>query len=400
MQREGSAAHRRALRPGGADIKRLRRQQRLPGRLERRWVGRRQRRAHGRLRGLRKQPRERTPALQRALQHRPLRYRLVDRRQRPPEQDRGRDHDPRGNRPLNRQPGAEAQHHRLQKQAQRARRHGERPAAVGGRNGRAERTVADRGEPLPHRRAHAKAPHRLAAGPHLLGQLERLGRSLPRLLLQPRRARLVHQRQHQEQHAGEHRQQAEHPVEQEQHGEEDRRPGRVEECEGTGTRRKALHRLEVGKPRRRRRTGLGRATGACEDRPQNPRVHPCLEPRPGARQHPRPEMIQQPHRQEQEGHDADQRHQRRLRPRTQHPVVDLKHEDRAGQHQQVHEGAEQPDRQERPPALGQRRSDLPRARRRVPVRPAHDRRRASAHMTSSTSTVYVPVKASELPTAM
>ena len=55
---------------------------------------------------------------------------------------------------------------------------------------------------------------------------------------------------------------------------------------------------------------------------------------------------------------AIERHQRRLRTRGQHPIVDLEHEQRAGQHQQVDECAEHPDRHEQAAALAKRRANL------------------------------------------
>ena len=102
-----------------------------------------------------------------------------------------------------------------------------------------------------------------------------------------------------------------------------------------------------------------------------PGVETRLEARPGPRQHARPGVVEQAHHQEQEGDDGDERHQRRLRTRGQHPVVDLEHEQRAGQHQQVHEGAEQPDRGEPPAALAERRADLSRPGRRACGRHRH-----------------------------
>ncbi len=47
-----------------------------------------------------------------------------------------------------------------------------------------------------------------------------------------------------------------------------------------------------------------------------------------------------PHEEEKGGHQAEERCQRRGRPGTQHPIIELEHGQRPGQHQQIDEDAE------------------------------------------------------------
>ena len=70
-------------------------------------------------------------------------------------------------------------------------------------------------------------------------------------------------------------------------------------------------------------------------------------------------MVQHAHHQEEKRDDCDEGDQRRLRARGQHPVVDLEHEQRPGQHQQVHEHAEQTAGEEEPAAFRQCLADFP-----------------------------------------
>ena len=100
---------------------------------------------------------------------------------------------------------------------------------------------------------------------------------------------------------------------------------------------------------------------AGQDGVQHTPVEARLETGAGPRQHPGASVVEQTHHEEEEGDDGGQRHQRCFRARSQHPVVDLQHEQRAGQHQQVDEGTEQPDGDEQAAALGQGGANLRRA---------------------------------------
>ena len=224
------------------------------------------------------------------------------------------------------------------------------PAPIGGCERAVEQIVPERAGACDHRILHAEAVHGLAAGPHLLDEVRGSVVRLAGLLLQARRPRLVEEGDEQQQHAREHRQRAQHPMEHEESAKEHRRPRRVEEGERTRAREEALDRLQIAPPGGGAGP-FGRGDCAGQDRPQHPRVELGLEPGAGAGEHAAPRMVQNPHHQEEEGHDADERDQRRLRARRHHPVVDLEHEERPGQHQNVDEDAEEADRDEEAPAL-------------------------------------------------
>jgi hypothetical protein len=137
-------------------------------------------------------------------------------------------------------------------------------------------------------------------------------------------------------------QQAERPVEEEDRGEEDRRPGRVEEGEGRRAGQGALDRLEIAQAAAGLSALVG-GDGAAQRRFEHPSVEQGLEPRAGAGEHAGADMVQQPHDEKQRRDQQEQRRQRRLGPAGEHAVIDLQHEQRPGQHQQVDEYAEERD---------------------------------------------------------
>ena len=63
-------------------------------------------------------------------------------------------------------------------------------------------------------------------------------------------------------------------------------------------------------------------------------------------------MVQHPHHQEQECHQDEQCQQRRGRPAAQNPVIDLQHEDRASEQQQIDKYAENENHREQRPVFG------------------------------------------------
>ena len=269
-----NAAHHRVPRPRRRHGQALRLQQR---------PRRRQRGAGPLRRRLAQELAQRTPGDHRALQPRPIADRLIDRGQRPPQQDRPRDHDAGRHLAAQCQPRPQAQHHRLQEQAQGSGEHPVEAVAVGGGEGLVEQQVAQRAGASEHGVQHAEPLHGLAAGPHLLDEVGGIRGRLPGLLLERAGARLVDEGDRQQQTAGEHRQHAEHPVKGEQHEQEHRRPGRVEEGEGAGTGGEPLDRFQIVQAGRRP-GALGRRYRAHHDRAQHARVEPHLQPRADTRQ--------------------------------------------------------------------------------------------------------------------
>ena len=114
LEAERGAPHRRYPCAGSHDREALRLQDR---------AGCRQRSAGLLRRRLLQKLRQRTPRSPHALQLGPLCHRLIDRRERPAQQDRGRDHHPKTRLAVDREPGTQPQHHRLEEEAQRLRGH-------------------------------------------------------------------------------------------------------------------------------------------------------------------------------------------------------------------------------------------------------------------------------------
>ena len=223
LEAERCAAHRRYPCAGSHDREALRLQDR---------AGCRQRSAGLLRRRLLQKLRQRAPRSPHALQLGPLCHRLIDRRERPAQQDRGRDYHPKTRLAVDREPGTQPQHHRLEEESQRLRGHQEEPAPIGDSERAIEHFVPELARPRDHRVLHAEALHGLATGPHLLDEVCGAVVRIADLPLELRRPRLVEQGEEKQQGTREHGQHAQHPVEHEEHAEEDRRPRRVEEREG------------------------------------------------------------------------------------------------------------------------------------------------------------------------
>ena len=300
---------------------------------------------------------ERAPRGERALKRRPVAHRLIDGGERPAQQDRARDHQARRHLAPNHEHGPEPEHHRLEEQAQRFREHAVEAVSVRGRQRPVQNDVAQFGRARHDGVLHAETLHGFAARAHLLDEGGGTGARLPNLHLDARRSRLIEKGDSAEQAARENRQQPEHPVEREEHEQKHRRPRRVEEGERPRTRGEALDRLQIAKTRRRARAFGGRDR-AGEDGPEHARIEARLQPRARAGENPPARVIEHAHYQKQKRHDDDQRHQRRAGARTQHPVVDLQHEQRTREHQQVHHHAEETARNQEPAAFRENRPDL------------------------------------------
>ena len=189
----------------------------------------RQRHAQGSRRILLEQPRQPLVGLPCAAPLAPDRDQLVDGAEHAAHQDRAGDHHPWGDQAFHRQPGAEAEHQRLQGQAH----------ALGGR---ADRRAALAAEVLPgkeglvlgeparahgRQHAHCRQGFRLAqVGRGLLGGEDR---QLPGLGQRFARAAFVDPGEQHQQRPGQ-GEQAEPGTEEEDHQQVEREPGRVEEA--------------------------------------------------------------------------------------------------------------------------------------------------------------------------
>ena len=128
--------------------------------------------------------------------------------------------------------------------------------------------------------------------------------------------------------------------------------GRSKSAKSTGEADEPLHRLEVAQPRPRLAAlagDAGRGRGRLEDLG----VEAGLDQRADAGGDAAAGVVEHAHDAVERGDQHGEGDQRRLRPARQHPVVDLEHVERAGQHQDVDEAAEDRQRHEQRPRAAQ-----------------------------------------------
>ncbi len=277
------------------------------------------------------------PAGARPLHDLPLRNALLDRCQRPAQKDRGCDHRARRDIALKHEPGADGQNGGLQKQPKRLGERPERAGPVVGFQRLLDRLVLGRDPAVRRSLRHALRPYQLAAflglpresvgkpaQPHAFGGL--FGRQ-----------KLIEDRNRDQDRATHQRQPAKKRVKDEDRCHEKRRPGHVEQRQHHRRRKKPAHRIEILK-RSRRRAPMQRS--ALENRTKYRLVQLRLKAGARARHDAAAGVFQKPEKEIQNCHKREERDQRFLGTRAQHPVIDLKHEQRPGQHQQIGENAE------------------------------------------------------------
>ncbi len=132
---------------------------------------------------------------------------------------------------------------------------------------------------------------------------------------------------------------AEPTVKDEDRAKKERREGQVHQCGEGGRGVVGLDRLEIpaGGQRLGRRGPLALKNLGAEDAV----VQRRLEPRAIACNEAGTREVEKPHQPVKHDDEDQERHQRLFRPRPQHAVIDLEHEERAGQHQDVDEDAEE-----------------------------------------------------------
>ena len=137
------------------------------------------------------------------------------------------------------------------------------------------------------------------------------------------------------------KQRVEHP----DHRQKQRRPGHVEQSQQNGRGEKALHRLEISQagcgP-----SGVAGLLAGVKLGGKNPRIEPRLKAGTNPPGNAPARMFKQAHNDEQRRHQRKQGRKGCFRPAAKHTVIDLQHEERARQHQDIDEQAEHPDRPE------------------------------------------------------
>ena len=279
------------------------------------------------------------PAAQRALHQGPAANGLLDRGQRPAQQDRGGNHRTGRHVAPDHQQGTQSEHRGLQEQSQRT---------AGGRETAAQirhAQIPDQNRvtrPCPARKgrlAHSKGLHHLGLGLDLVAEPVHLDLRLLSLRQRLTGCQLIGQCQQNQHPAAAQGQIAQPWVEQGNSHQENRHPRHVEHCHGDRRGDQPLHRFEVAQPVRCTVAGLSRSLP--QHRLEHAAIQPGLKPCPDPRHHPRAGVIKERHDGIEKRHKRRQCHQRGNRAACQHPVIDLQHVDRPGQHQQIGENAEQ-----------------------------------------------------------
>ncbi len=287
----------------------------------------------------------------------PVGDRGLDRRERAPHHDRGGDHRAGGQLLLDHEVGAEPEHDRLQQQAQHLG-----DAAVGaGDVARApdigDILVVGARPALRHHISHSHRADGLAVV--AVGFSEaRAQRALARGVAGGRAAGALRQQGHREQDgAARGRRQSEPGLDEEADEQEYGDPGKIDHRDRSGAGQERADLVEVAH-RLERIAEMSCAGGEADDRAVHGRGEPLVEQRRGAHDHARPDHVEcgleavgadEKNRERDEGRDA---------AAGQHPVIDLQHVERAGEHQQVHDAGEQRDAPELLAAVAQRRRDV------------------------------------------
>ena len=276
---------------------------------------------------------------------------LIDRPQHPADQDRSGDHHARRNVAVDRQQRAAAQHQRLQRQP-----HGFRPGGDGGDF--LAGAVLQQQEllmlPQPAQAQVGQHPHGgdgLRIAQVAVGLLRGAQRDPAGLRERRLRHPLVEPgQQHQHDHPGA-GQRAKPGVEQKNHQQINREPGRIEKGEQriAGGKLAQVGQIVQRLPRQRVAGFQIGFEGGVVDPLIQAHIHLGAEADHHLAAHP----LQQPHKQVKADHHQGQHCQRHAVARRQHTIVDLQHVQRRCQHQQVDHRGKQRDAPKSAPVCGQ-----------------------------------------------
>ena len=278
-------------------------------------------------------------------------------RERAAHHDRGGDHGAGGHFLADHEIGAQTEDHRLQQEPQHLRYAAEGAGDVAQAGDGRDVAVVDPCPTLSQRPGHSHRHDGLAAAAlrlhHDLSACPRPARPRARGA-----AGAFGQQRHREQGDGaDQRRHAEPGMNEETDGQEHRDPGQIDDGDRTRAGQKAADLIEVA-DRLGPIAGVAARDGEADHRAMHGQREALVEQRRGADHDARADQVEGAL----EGIGADQedrkRDQRRHAPAAQHPVVDLQHVERAGEHQQVHDAREQRHAPERAPAIAQSRGEV------------------------------------------
>jgi hypothetical protein len=317
----------------------------------------RQRHGFSRFRRLHHQHRQPVPGRPEIEKRLPVTNSLLNRRQRARHDDGGSNHRAWRNLLADRKPRPQRKDTGLEHQPQSARERRRKSATIGCKGLRVESLLLLRRPARPQGTGHAHHPRHLGIAQRLLGHglcrhgcLLGLGGGLPD---QP----VVDKGQRRQEHHRDGRGNAKYRMQHVDHGQIDRRPRHVEKRKRTRPCQKLAQRdhvIDRAKPQLRvALQGMPLRDVECTIAKVLIRQPPNPHHQAGANE------LQKAVQRIKHANQHDKRDQRRHGTAGQHPVIDLQHEQRSGEHQQVRDKAEHAGGDQRRSPLGQRSANAP-----------------------------------------
>jgi hypothetical protein len=273
------------------------------------------------------------PTLPRGHERLPVRDRELDRRERARRQDGGREHHACGRLLIDHEIGAEPEHGGLHHDAKHARQAAEQGGDVVGRLLRLQIGIARLQPALGHVRAHAERVEQRRVATRRLGELVARRRQLRGAPARTSGEHLGEEREQAHQHRPDEDAKAHQGVKQKAYPHVERHPGQIEEGGKPHARHECAHIVQVAD---RLQIVAG---GGLQRRPHDDVEHPWrqffVERAPDAQQDAPAQHVEQALERKQHEHEQCEPDQRRKAAARQHAIVDLQHEDRAAQAQQI-----------------------------------------------------------------
>ena len=275
----------------------------------------------------------------------------LDRRERPAQDDRGRDHRTGRDLAADGEVGPEAEDHRLQEHAGELRRRRDEAGAVARARLQQDRLVVASVPARAQGGEHAHRPQNLTVPEGRARLLAGLAGDLARRVERSPRGDLGQEGQSEERAAAEERHPAEPGVQDEAGDQEQQGPGQVAEGEERAARQELAQAVDV--PQARLVAGpWPQQSGPVHDLEGGAGDLP-IEDHAGPHQEARPEHLEGGVDRQREGGDRRDADKRRLVPAQEHAVVNLQHVQGADEEQQVREEGEDQNRHENGPDRAQ-----------------------------------------------
>ncbi len=299
------------------------------------------------------QPVETVPALARGNEAFPMGDRQIDRRQRPRGQDRARDDNARGRLLMDHQIGADGKHRRLQGHAHDLGDRAEASGDVAGALIARKIVLVGLAPALGQAPGHSHRDQHLGVAPAAGGQIVAARRQAHRLPRRRARHELGDEGEGDQDDGADQRRQADQDVERETDRQIERQPRQIKERARAHAAEERTHIVQIAQ-----RLKALVATADHQRQAHNGFEHPVVEGfverGSDTAQDSSPDQVEEALGDVQSAGENDQTDQRRYAPAREHPVVDLQHEDRPGQIEQVDHATHGADANERTAAGAQR----------------------------------------------